>query len=314
MLNLTRAGGRRIDAAMVAEALERLGPPAPRLSLRRQRLRRRGRGPAARCRASTPPHPHRALRRLSRPFLVAPSASGLRWPGPAGVESHGNGVQPAFRAVPLRRRPFQGDARRRPRNGAPLHLLVLPDARRRRRLGRDRRRRDPAGCGAADQLSLQHRRGTALLLRALRNLHPPYPPLEPAPVRRQRRLSRRPQPVRFRRGPGASTASTTRTTPAARAGWPGRCASSPEARGHRGPQAPTRRSATSSARDRLEVRPGLSIPKRWTRPGRPCSAGPSITEIGGGLARAGELRADAGIIRRQRPVRQARPVAADRTA
>ena len=27
MLNLTRAGGRRVDAAMIAEALERLGPP-----------------------------------------------------------------------------------------------------------------------------------------------------------------------------------------------------------------------------------------------------------------------------------------------
>jgi ferredoxin-NADP reductase len=27
MLNLTRAGGRRIDAAMVDEALDRLGPP-----------------------------------------------------------------------------------------------------------------------------------------------------------------------------------------------------------------------------------------------------------------------------------------------
>jgi ferredoxin-NADP reductase len=27
MLNLTRAGGRRVDAAMITEALDRLGPP-----------------------------------------------------------------------------------------------------------------------------------------------------------------------------------------------------------------------------------------------------------------------------------------------
>ena len=42
------------------------------------------------------------------------------------------------------------------------------------------------------------------------------------------------------------------------------------------------RSATSSAIDSAQVRPGDSMPKRWTRPERPCSAGPSMTKSAGG--------------------------------
>ena len=52
-----------------------------------------------------------------------------------------------------------------------------------------------------------------------------------------------------------------------------------------GPEAASR-SATSSAIDRDEVRPGLSMPKRWTSPARPCSAGPVDHEIGRRLAAA----------------------------
>ena len=58
----------------------------------------------------------------------------------------------------------------------------------------------PAGRGSADAVPLQHRRGAALLLLDLRDLHAPPAAIRPEPVCRQRGLPRRRQPVRFPRG------------------------------------------------------------------------------------------------------------------
>ena len=57
--------------------------------------------------------------------------------------------------------------------------------------------KNPAGRGCADDLSLSYRRGAALLLLALWHLHPPSTTIEPKPVRRQRRVPRWREPVRF---------------------------------------------------------------------------------------------------------------------
>ncbi|SDF21662.1 hypothetical protein SAMN04488105_114171 [Salipiger thiooxidans] len=48
------------------------------------------------------------------------------------------------------------------------------------------------------------------------------------------------------------------------------------------PQASPRRAATTSAMASDEVRPGLSMPKRFTSPGTPCSSGPSMRKSAAG--------------------------------
>ena len=53
---------------------------------------------------------------------------------------------------------------------------------------------------------------------------------------------------------------------------------------------------TSSASDSDEVSPGDSIPNRWTRPRQPMLRRTFDHEIGGRLARSGQLRPDAGVV------------------
>ena len=65
------------------------------------------------------------------------------------------------------------------------------------------------------------------------------------------------------------------------------------------------------ASDSELVSPGDSMPNICTSPGRPCCAGASIRKSACGSPWPGQLRADAGIIRRHRAVRHARPIAAD---
>lgn len=48
------------------------------------------------------------------------------------------------------------------------------------------------------------------------------------------------------------------------------------------PQASPRRAATTSAMASDDVRPGLSMPKRFTSPGTPCSSGPSMRKSAAG--------------------------------
>lgn len=48
------------------------------------------------------------------------------------------------------------------------------------------------------------------------------------------------------------------------------------------PQASPRRAATTSAMASDEVRPGLSMPKRFTSPGTLCSSGPSMRKSAAG--------------------------------
>lgn len=56
------------------------------------------------------------------------------------------------------------------------------------------------------------------------------------------------------------------------------CEGGPEGR----PQASPRRAATTSAMASDEVRPGLSMPKRFTSPGTLCSSGPSMRKSAAG--------------------------------
>ncbi len=60
------------------------------------------------------------------------------------------------------------------------------------------------------------------------------------------------------------------------------------------------------------VSPGDSMPKRFSTPRTPCVRRIVDAEIRGRLAGPGDLRANSGVRRLQRPIRKARPVAADR--
>ena len=61
-------------------------------------------------------------------------------------------------------------------------------------------------------------------------------------------------------------------------------------------QASKREPTTSSASDSDDVSPGDSIPNRCTRPRQPMLRRALDHEIGGGLARPGQLRPDAGVV------------------
>ena len=100
--------------------------------------------------------------------------------------------------MPLRNGAVPREIDRRLQDGSPVHVFILPDARRRgavrerrRHLLRRRRR-------GADALSIQHACRRALFLLQVRHLYPSSAPLESQSVRDQRGLSGRCQPVRFR--------------------------------------------------------------------------------------------------------------------
>ena len=84
---------------------------------------------------------------------------------------HGRRHERSGWPVPLRRGAFRGDAQRRLQFDPPLHLLLLPDARRRRCHGGNGWDQGPAGRGCVNKLPLPYRISAALLLFSLRNIH-----------------------------------------------------------------------------------------------------------------------------------------------
>ena len=81
--------------------------------------------------------------------------------------------------LPLRFREVPRSADGRVRLDPPLLLLLLPNARRDRRLRESRTSTRPRR--QSDALSIQHGHGQALLLQDLRHLYPPPAPFEPEP-------------------------------------------------------------------------------------------------------------------------------------
>jgi hypothetical protein len=98
--------------------------------------------------------------------------------------------------------------------GCALRLLDLRDQGRGHRRRAARRARGHRGRGPAHALPVQHRHREALVLLALRHLHPPPAPLGPEHLRRQRRLPRASTRTTTFPTSRSSTASIIRATPA----------------------------------------------------------------------------------------------------
>ena len=181
---------------------------------------------------------------------------------------------------------------------------------------RPRTRRDRPGRPAADrrrrrlQAQARHPQGRGAHLRRRRDPRRPPRRHATAPSRTRSSASRAPAEA----SPTPAAPPSGRGTESSRLRSRAYAAHSREARAV--PRAPGAagtppRASTSSAMASEAVRPGLSMPKRLTRPAAR-GLRPLDDEVGGRAARGRELRADAGIVRGERPVGELRPVAPDR--
>ena len=99
--------------------------------------------------------------------------------------------------MPLRRSALRSVAERWLQYDPALYLLILPDARRRRRFGGNGRHDDHPWRGCVDKLPFQHGIGTTFLLFEMRNSYASSASIEPKLVWRECRGSGRCKPVRF---------------------------------------------------------------------------------------------------------------------